>query len=137
MTIEEYLKSLLINFPVPDGVIKAILARRDIPAGSEAFPKPETEEQKRKRELAEADVYLAASTFVNGGGSSKQIGNRRFSEGSVSVSEADRRFWRRRAYDIYNRYPGSDIPPDDLDDTEYTPIYDATLLWGGGGCGGC
>lgn len=37
ITIEEYLRGLIVNYPLPDAVINGILARRDIESGSPAF----------------------------------------------------------------------------------------------------
>lgn len=125
-TIEEYLGGVLINYPVPQQVIINALARRNIESGSFAFQRNEEGIEDlawiAKRELAVADVYLAASTFINGGGRSKQLGNRRFTDMNVQVSGEDRKYWRELANHYYLKH-GEPIPAE-------IEIYDASGLWG-------
>lgn len=127
ITIEEYLRGLLVNYPLPDAVINGILARRDIESGAPAFQRnaegAEPLNWIRKRDLATADVYFAAGTLVNGGGGSKQMGNRRYTEGQIQVAEGDREYWRSLANIIYKKY-GEATP-------EEAEIYDASGLWAG------
>lgn len=132
ITIEQYLQRLLINYTISDEFIEVVEARLAIPAGSPAFQRDENGNEDpawvKKRELATADVYFAASTFINGGGSSKQLGNRRFTEMNVQVSAADRAYWRELANRYYRKY-GEAIP-------EPADIYDASGLWGAQDMGG-
>ena len=127
ITIEEYLRGLIVNYPLPDAVINGILARRDIESGAPAFQRNAESNASRfgsrKRDLATADVYFAAGTLVNGGGSSKQMGNRRYTEGQIQVAEGDREYWRSLANIIYKKY-GEATP-------EEAEIYDASGLWAG------
>ena len=126
ITIEQYLKGLLINYTISDSFIEVVEARRNIPAGSLAFERDadgnEDPAWVKKRELASADVYFAASTFINGGGSSKRLGNRTFTDMNVQVSAADRAYWRELASQYYRKY-GEAIPED-------PDISDASGLWG-------
>ena len=125
ITIEEYLRGLIVNYPLPDAVINGILARRDIESGAPAFQRNAEGAEPltwiRKRDLATADVYFAAGTLVNGG--SKQMGNRRYTEGQIQVAEGDREYWRFLANIIYKKY-GEATP-------EEAEIYDASGLWAG------
>ena len=114
ITIEEYLRGLLVNYPLPDAVINGILARRDIESGAPAFQRnaegAEPLNWIRKRDLATADVYFAAGTLVNGGSSDLN-------------DEGDREYWRSLANIIYKKY-GEATP-------EEAEIYDASGLWAG------
>ncbi len=133
MTIEEYLKGLFVNYPIPDATIASALAHWDIPAGSPAFQRDAEGNEDpiwvRKRELAAADIYLAMFTMVNKYGDSKQIGNRRFTEGGTSTSADDRALWWRWARYYYGKWN----VPMPVDDDE-PMIMDASGLWGGTGC---
>ena len=127
ITIEEYLRGLIVNYPLPDAVINGILARRNIESGAPAFQRNDEGAEPltwmRKRDLATADVYFAAGTLVNGGGSSKQMGNSLYTEGQILVAEGYREYWLSLANIIYKKY-GEATP-------EEAEIYDASGLWAG------
>jgi hypothetical protein len=134
MTIEEYLRGKVMNYPVSDAVIATILQDNHIEPNSPAYKEDangvEDPAWTKKRELATADLYFTMSTLVNTGGSSKQIGNRRYAEGGVESSLQDRNYWRRLAWWLYNKW-GKQMPPMD----EAT-IYDGSGAWMGSGCCG-
>lgn len=130
-TIREFLQNLLTNYPVSDELVDLALASQGIDGDLPAFQFDpvtgvEPEEWVKKRELASAFIYLAASGFVNGGGSRKQLGNRSWTEMTITISAADREYFRNRARYLYLKW-GIVIEPDDLE------ISDGTFMWGSEG----
>ena len=126
ITIEEYLNSLFINYTVPQNVIDAILAKREIPTGSLAFQRDSSGKESaswvRQRELAMADLYFTFGTILAGGGDSKQMGNRRIVKMNITIAAADREYWRSLAFAYYRKH-GEDFPQE-------TDIYDGGFFWG-------
>lgn len=118
MTIDDYLQ-VLPNYTFPKRSIDRALSRNKIVSGSEAFPSNETAEWTKQRDLAEADMWEAASGLANISGGTKKLESRSITDKGFQISAADRLAWRAEADKIRSKY-GGEIRPE---------IYDATKYW--------
>lgn len=120
MTIEDYLQGrVLPNYPFTDNAIQvALLPRVYIGVNGTTVTKGGIEAgtdtiniTQKEMDLAEAVLWIASASLVDGGGSSKSMGSSSMKEGSVSSSDEDKNFRIAQAKAIWKTYKILDGTP--------------------------
>lgn len=116
MTIETYLQ-VLDNYTFSQRTVQRAMEANHISAGTLVSNVPE-----KDLDLAEAAMWEAAASIVNGGSQRKQIGNRSITTASINSTKADRAMWMQKANALRAKWG---LPAKEMS----TEIQDFTPLW--------
>lgn len=123
LTINDYLQ-VLPNYEFPERSILVALGNHGIESGVNAYQYDENgvepEDWVRRKELARADMWEAASGLANISGGTRKLESRSITDKGFQVSGEDRASWRAEADRIRARYGKS---------VKTTDIYNATFNW--------
>ena len=117
LTIEQYLQPIP-NVTMPATYVSRVLEQMGITAGVQA-----STVSQELRDLAEAEIWNAASQMASGGGYSKRVNNRQISENMPTISEATRKQWLETANSLRAKWGVAAFRISE-------GIYDASDLWG-------
>ena len=122
VTIEQYLRSLIPNMDFDENVILVAMSENGIEIGELSVQPDRGEEWQRRKDLAAAMIYEAASGLINTSGETIKVGNRTFNASSVQTAEETRLSWLRKANQLRKKWG---LAP--LETTNR--IYDASFMW--------
>lgn len=116
MTIESYLQ-IIDNYTFSQRTVQRAMEANNISAGTLVSNVPE-----KDRDSAEAAMWEAAASIINGGAQRKQIGNRSVTTANINPTKADRAMWMQKANALRAKW-GLPVKEISTEIQDYTPLW--------------